>query len=170
MKIIFILILGLVFINTLTKAAETLRKKKKGKKNDKKKRGPKQIYVGSMVTLSHVQDDGTTQVDHDVLMRSLVTAFNKIHRNDNVEMDGGFVSKEWAIPEDDDDNGDGESDGENNGPLNVSRPWNPFAHFSAHQFITTWSGHCHLCGWDAGPGDDFSVMTTGIILPLLLVS
>eukprot|EP00977_Amphora_coffeiformis_P029696 scaffold42408_cov176-Amphora_coffeaeformis.AAC.5 len=95
MKFTSILILGLVLLNTLTEAHETLRRKKKGKKNDKKKRVPKQFYVGSMVTLTHVRDDGTTQVDHDILMRSLVNAFNKIHGEDSVEMDGGFVSKEW---------------------------------------------------------------------------
>uniref|UniRef100_A0A7S3L2U9 Uncharacterized protein n=1 Tax=Amphora coffeiformis TaxID=265554 RepID=A0A7S3L2U9_9STRA len=154
MKFTSILILGLVLLNTLTEAHETLRRKKKGKKNDKKKRVPKQFYVGSMVTLTHVRDDGTTQVDHDILMRSLVNAFNKIHGEDSVEMDGGFVSKEWVIPEDDDDDDDGgESHGDNNGSL--GRRFNPFAHLSAHQFVTTWSGRCVFCGWDAGPGDDY---------------
>jgi hypothetical protein len=133
-------------IVSLVNAEDNLRRKKV------KPQPEKHVYLGTFITLTHVHDKNTTSdVDPVVFTQSFMEAFD-VFSKDGYKIDHGFITKSFAVPEDDGD------DSTNDPDHTEVVGWNPFRGYSSNMFMSFWDAWCSNC--PSFKDDDFWSVTS----------
>lgn len=136
MKFANILLATFGAILSTTDAANTLRRKKP-------EPDEKHVYLGTMITLTHVHEGNLTDVDATLLGDCFVHAFDLVSKN-GFTIDSGFTSKTYTVPEEEEDDDDKFDGGPDLGQA-VSTVGNRFRGYSSRMFISWWDARCRNC-------------------------
>jgi hypothetical protein len=136
------ILLGVAFLCPSVVEGALRRKKKKPDPKPDPDRRRKSYWVGATVTVVHMQHR-EVDVDPNVLAAAYTSAFNWVHKGDDIELLSTLTTKAFKVPEDD----YYQEDDEALNLVEVGRRYNPWWHY-AGTFKFESDGHCRYCRKD----------------------